>query len=257
MRLAAFALTIMAAGSIGASTITVTFDPSQPTPQGETGVAPAAMTAENNFSLWGVEYTLLGGDDSGCTSLGGNSLCFGDTIGTGADGLDLSLLSDPVLSGPLAPGVSLTFGFSTATSVLDFDVVVGASPDTSECPITPVTYSGSMPGCPASVALYDSAGELVSGGSYEWTLPDDSPITEGGFEYSGPAVSEAVLTFPGSDSTDSMFAIDNLTYQTESDQGSAAPDPPTSLLLGFALVVFSLRWRRGLRRRDAAPANAR
>lgn len=244
MRLAAFALGVMIAGPIAHADIIVTFDPAQPAPSGETGSAPAAMTAANDFSLWGVEYTLAGGDNDGCTSMGGNSLCFGDTIGTGPDGLDLSLLSDPVLSGPLAPGVSLTFTFSTPTSDFDFDVAVGTSLDTSLCPVTPQTYSDSMPGCPANVVLYNSLDAVISGGSYQWTLPNDSLITEGGFAYSGPAVWKAVLTFPGSDSSYSMFAIDNLTYEAGSNQSPVTPDPPTFLLVGLGLVVLSLSWRR-------------
>jgi hypothetical protein len=248
VRLAAFAFSIVGAASIARADSIITFDSSQPSPSGETGFAPAALTANNDFSLWGVEYQLAGGDGTGCASMGGDSLCFGDTIGTGPDGLNLSLLSDPVLSGPLVPGVSLTLNFSAGTDDLDFDAAVGTSLDTSQCPVTPQGYSDSMPGCPLSVALYNSLGVLLSGGSYQWMLPNDSLITEGGFMYSGPAVRKAVLTFPGSDSSGSVFAIDNLTYQSGSSSSPTAPDPATSLLLGLALVALGSRWRTGLSR---------
>ncbi len=219
-----------------ANTITVTFSPSQPTPAGETGSAPAGETANNDFSLWGVQYELTGGDGSGCASDGGNTLCFGDTIGT-AD-LGLTLLSDPVLSGPLAQNVELTLSFASATSQLDFAVAVGTLLDTTGCPTVAETYTDSMSECPASVALYSGSGSLISAGTFEWALPDDSFITEGQFSYSGPSVSTAVLTFPAADPSDTEFAIDNLTYQTT----VAVPEPACSLLIGFALIAIG--WRR-------------
>lgn len=219
-----------------AGTITVTFSPSQPTPAGETGSAPAAETANNDFSLWGVQYQLTGGDNSGCASYGGNSLCFGDTIGTAA--LGLTLLSDPVLSGPLAPDVELTLTFASATPQLDFAVAVGTLLDTTGCTTVAEAYTDSMADCPASVALYNGAGSLISGGTYQWTLPDDSFITEGEFSYSGPLVSMAVISFPAADSSDTEFAIDNLTYQTT----ATAPEPAYSLLVGLALIAIG--WPR-------------
>lgn len=221
-----------------AGTITVTFSPSQSTPAGETGSAPTAETANNYFSLWGVQYQLTGGDDSGCASDGGNSLCFGDTIGTAA--LGLTLLSDPVLSGPLTPDVELTLSFASATSDLDFAVAVGTLLDTTGCPTAAEAYTDSTTVCPASVALYNGAGSLITGGTFDWTLPDDSFITEGEFSYSGPSVSTAVLTFPTADSSDTEFAIDNLTYQTT----VTAPEPAYTLLIGIGFIAIGWRRRR-------------
>lgn len=227
-----------------ADLITVYFDPSQPTPFGELGPAPAAETANNDFSLWGVTYQLTGGDNSGCSSMGGNSLCFGDTIDT-AD-LGLSLLSDPVLSGPLVPDVSLTLTFAVGTTDLDFASAVGTLLDTSQCAVTSETYDASMPGCPGSVLLYNASNSLISGGNFQWTVPNDAAITEGDFSYSGPAVWQAVLTFPGSDSSDTQFAIDNLTYDT----GPIAPEPHTSLLVFLGLALPSIALSRRRNRRD-------
>ena len=234
-RIASFALGIAAfAGMCNANLITVYFDPSQPAPAGETGNAPAAETANNNFSLWGVQYQLTGGDNTGCGLFGGNSLCFGDMIGTAA--LDLSLLSDPVLSGPLVPGVTLTLTFAVSTTNLDFSAAVGTLLDTTGCPQTAASYTNLTPDCPANVGLFDANGSLITTGTYQWTLPDDSFITEGAFAYTGAAIRQAVITFPEADSSYTEFAIDNLTYQTNS--APAAPEPPSSLLLGVAMIAF-------------------
>lgn len=251
MAVSAFLITYFG-GICSADQITVLFDPSQPTPAGMTGSAPPAETANNDFSLWGVQYDLTGGDDGGCASVGGNSLCFGDTIGTDYLGLSsdgemvpLSLLSDPVLSGPLEPGVALTLTFATPTSVLDFDVAVGTLLDTSECPVTPETYTASMPGCPASVALFDASGSPIVAGTDQWTLPNDAVITEAGFSYSGTPVEEAVITFPDADSSDSEFAIDNLTYEVDTVE---APEPASSLLIGLGLIALGCRRAGRVRR---------
>ncbi|HTA45568.1 MAG TPA: hypothetical protein VK789_24135 [Bryobacteraceae bacterium] len=244
--IASFAVGIGAfAGMATADVITVFFDPTQATPVGETGAAPAAETANNDFSLWGVQYQFTGGDESGCSSSGGYSLCFGDEIGTGLTGLNLSLLSDPVLSGPLLTNVALTLTFLTSSSELSLDVAVGTLLDTSGCPVRPESYEPSMTGCPASLLLYDASGSVVTGGTYQWTLPNDAPITEGMFSYSGPPVFRALLTFPEADSCDTEFAIDNLTYQIGQSSFLTAPEPPPLLLVGFALVTFG--FRRGLR----------
>lgn len=214
-------------------TVTVEFDPAQTTPSGEIGSAPPAETANNDLSLWGVQYELSGGDDSGCAYTGGNSLCFGDMIGT--DGLGLSLLTDPVLSGPLVSGVTLALTFAVPTTVLDFATALGTWLDTSQCAATPQPYSGATDGCPANVVLYAASGTVLSGGTYDWTLPNAALITEGEFAYSGPAVWRAVLTYPGADSSGSEFAIDNLTYQ--SGTSSSAPEPSSSILLGLVLTA--------------------
>lgn len=221
----------MGAGT--ADIITVEFDPAQTAPGDEIGSAPPAGTASNNFSLWGVQYQLSGGDDTGCGYMGGNSLCFGDMIGT-AD-LGLTLLTDPVLSGPLLTGVALTLTFAVPTTVFDFATALGTWVDTSQCAATAQPYSGVTDGCPANVALYGSPGSLLLGGTSSWTLPNSALITEGEFFYSGPPVWRAVLTFPGADSSGSEFAIDNLTYQN--GMTSNAPEPPPSMLLGLLLAV--------------------
>jgi hypothetical protein len=234
-RLASFAFgTAVFAGLAMADLVTVHFDPLQATPAGETGSPPAAETANNDFSLWGVQYQLTGGDTTGCASAGGYSLCFGDDVGT--SDLDLSLLSDPVLSGPLVPDVALTLTFAAGTTDLDFAAAVGTLLDTSTCPLTSESYPGAMSGCPASVALYNSSGSLIAGGTYLWTVPNDSFITEGEFSYSGPAIWQAVLTFPGADSSDTEFAVDNLTYRNSGSQ--VAPEPLSSVLFGLALIAF-------------------
>jgi hypothetical protein len=218
-----------------ASLITVNFDPSQTTPPGQAGSPPPASTASNDFTLWGVHYLLGGGDGNGCASIGGDSLCFGDVIGS--SGLGLSLLTDPVLEGPIAnmsgtASSTLTLIFLSPTTVLDFSVVVGTSIASDECPVI--------------VAL---SGPLYAGGTPACYLPNDSPITEGRFTYSGSPITQAVLSFPSDAFTSrTVFAFDNLTYEVP---GPQAPEPGSLPLLGagtLALLMFGFGRRfRSLR----------
>jgi hypothetical protein len=125
-RLAFFAVGIVFAVVGKASTIAITFDPTQPTPPGQSGPAPAAKTAASVLSYWGVTFESTAvSDPSICDDNG--PLCFGDTIMT--SGLNLNFLTDPVLSGTLNGSSNLTLTFLNPTTILDFGAVVGTSTD--------------------------------------------------------------------------------------------------------------------------------
>jgi hypothetical protein len=99
-----------------------------------------------------------------------------------------------------------------------------------------------MSGCPANVLLYDASGSVIAGGTYQWVLPGDSYITEAAFSYSGPLISQAVLTFPDAESAGTEFAIDNLMYQIGQSM-AAVPEPASLLLFGLAAVTLGCRLR--------------
>jgi hypothetical protein len=220
-RLAFFVAGIVFAVVGKASTITITFDPSQPTPPGQTGPAPAAQTAASSLSYWGVTFESSAINDPAiCDDKG--PLCFGDTIDTA--GADLNFLADPVLSGSLNGSSSLTLNFLNPTTILDFGAVVATSTDE-----------------PLSVAL---SGPQFSGATpIVITLQalNGAILSEGQFTYSGSPFTTAVITFV-SDSTQ-IFAIDNLTYNTP---GTPVPEPKTTsiLIAGFLCVGVSILRRR-------------
>ena|SRR5579863_2064953 len=154
----------------------------------------------NNQHVLGVLFQFSGG-----------SAQYNGTI----DAVDTTALaSDPVLLGDTSGTLTLTF--DTPIDMLSFDIVMEA--------VTPITsaYTVSLPG---NVSLSGDTAPLVF-------------FSEGYFEYEGPLVSTATITFSNQAP---QFAIDNLAF--------AAPEPGTSLLLGGALLGLSFLGRRNRQRR--------
>ena len=211
-----------------ADTITVTFDPSQPTPAGESGSPPSAgPVSGNEFSLWGVDYQLSGGDSSGCAGDGGDSLCFGDT----STDAFFSLLSGGELSGPI-PDLSgdgstqLTLTFAGDTNYLAFDLgIVDAEPAIP----AEVTLCGDSPSSCEDPTVTQSLWTTV--------VNEANGFTEDGeFVSNGLAIHSATITFDAAYSQNGLaFALDNLEYDA-----SDTPEPGTLYLLslsGLAILV--------------------
>jgi hypothetical protein len=193
-----------------ASIITVTFEPTQPTPIGQSGAAPAAETAASLLSYWGVTFGSSASDDP--TICGGaGPLCFGDQIGTSS--LGLNFLTDDVLSGSTSGSSVLTLTFASATTVLNFGAVVG----TSDNEILSVQLIGAQPTATQTLLLQPDNEALLS---------------EGVFTYSGAAITQAQITF--SSDAAPIFAIDNLTFNAPDAQ---VPEPNTVILLGSVLLL--------------------
>jgi hypothetical protein len=221
-KMAGVAVALMAFASIGqASSTTINFDPTQPTPPGQTGLPPMAGTPASMLSYWGVAFQSSAlSDPSICNDQG--PLCFGDTIGT-AD-LGLHFLVDDVLSGSLTGSPNLTLTFLSPTTVLDFGAVVGTS--TTELLSVALFGPGFSGTSPLTIQLQAIGGAVLS---------------EGQFSYSGQPITQAVITF-SSDSTP-IFAIDNLTYNVAAP-AVPEPNPFTLLTSGLLFIGLFTRLRR-------------
>jgi hypothetical protein len=185
-----------------ATPITITFEPTQPAPSGQSGAGPAAQTAASLLSYWGVTFGSSASHDPGICG-GEGPLCFGDQIGTSS--LGLNFLTDDVLSGAISGSSVLTLTFWSATTVLDFGAVVG----TSDNEILSVKLIGPQSTSTQTLQLQ----------------PDFSA-------YLGAAITQAPITF-SSDATP-IFAIDNLTFD---DPNTQVPEPNTPSLLGSVLLL--------------------
>lgn len=194
-----------------AAPITITFDPTQATPPGQTGPPPGAETAASTLSYWGVTFKSTASDNPDICG-GAGPLCFGDVIGTSA--LGLMYLTDDVLSGSLIGSSTLTLTFANPTAILDFGAVVGTS--TNE---------------PLSVAL---SGPQFVGTSPQTITLSGTTLSEGEFTYSGSPITQAVITF--SSDASPIFAIDNLTYQPQIS--STVPEPESVALFGVGLLCL-------------------
>jgi hypothetical protein len=198
-----------------ATNITITFDPSQATPPGQTGAPPAAETPANTLSYWGITFSSSEPDNSDICG-GTAPLCFSDAIGTAA--LGLTYLTDNVLSGSLDPVTgtgTLTLSFATPTNILDFGALVGTN-DTE----------------PLSVAL---SGPQFTGQSPQVINLQimSGYLDEGEFSYSGSPITKAVITFTSDESP--IFAIDNLTYDPP-----AVPEPKSFVLFSLGSLLIYL-----------------
>ena len=134
----------------------------------------------------------------------------------------LTYLQDPSLEGTTA-GI-LTLDFSTPTDQLEFGVALS-------------TYNAAAPGY--AVRLYDQSYQLL-----DTYFGNTSPLilwSEDQYTYSGTPVSRAVIGF--NDQAASRFALDNLTFNSNSINSIPAPGAVLLGSIGLGLVNW-LRRRR-------------
>jgi hypothetical protein len=204
------AIFVALAGAGPAAAITITFDPTQATPPGQSGPPPATQTPASTLSYWGITFhSSAANDPSICGGRG--PLCFADTIGTAA--LGLNFLTDDILSGSLTGSPALTLTFLNPTTILDFGAVVGTS--TSE---------------PLSVSLFGPQFTGKSPVVINLQALNGASLSEGEFSYSGSPITGAVITFSSDGAP--IFGIDNLTYNQQ------VPEPGAMALIGGGLICI-------------------
>ena len=146
------------------------------------------------------------------------------------------LSDDPLMTGP-TPG-PLTIVFDSPTPLLEFDVVLQSVVPIGDSP----TEDDGGPAFTVSL----SNGLVLN----ESTQPQLGGIySEGAFSYAGSPISGATVSFfSGEDSTGNTveaFGLDNLTYETASEQTQqTTPEPKTLFLLGLGCVSMVLVWRK-------------
>lgn len=210
-----------------ANVITISFDQGQKTPAGQTGSAPAWDTSASPpswESYWGITFVsdVASSSNNPVICSGNGPLCFNTDIGIGVS-LNQMYLNGHVLAGSLDSGSglgSLTLTFASPTTILDFGALVGT---TSAVQLS-VALSG--PGFPGQSRQIITLSSGVG-----------SDLSENMFDYSGPPITQAVITF-NSDGVP-VFAIDNLTYSTPE-----VPEPGSLTLFGVGLLVICVQARK-------------
>lgn len=199
------------AGSASAGTMLLTFDPLPPF-QAATGLTVQGVTF--NFSIPGS-----------CEDF--STACYGDNIGT--SDLGLVPLIDPVLSGPGA-GV-LTMTFAQPSNLFSFDVVLGL-------------MIAEEKGVSVALSGPDYSGPAVLDGA---TNPQGIlDLSVGSFSYTGSYFTQAVVTF--AHDTGTTFAIDNLSFNTPDVNTPGVPEPQSWILAASGALLIGLAKIRRPRR---------
>jgi hypothetical protein len=194
---------------------------------------PVSCTATViNFNEFGTSSPI----DANGVHLAGVTFIFGPAqadyngmIGTTGNTV---FLTDPVLTGSTDGMLTLIFDYPT--SVLQFDIALQS--------LSPIDDTNSGPnGGPAYVVTL-STGSVLNGA----TAPQPAGFySEGEFQYSGPAITSASLTFfNGTDAAGGQvgaFGLDNLVFNS--------PEPGSTSLLACGLIALGLIRRQRARTR--------